>query len=51
MEKSATFVYKINIEALFRFQEIPPEGDPSSKVQEFQEILPRLLVLQVLVDV
>jgi AraC-like DNA-binding protein len=43
MEKSATFVYKINIEALFRFQEIPPEGDPSSKVQEFQEILPRLL--------
>lgn len=28
---------------MFRFQEIPPEGDPSSRVQEFQEILPRLL--------
>jgi len=43
MEKSPRFVYKINIEALFRFQEIPPEGDPSSRVQEFREILPRLL--------
>jgi len=43
MEKSPTFVYKLNIEALFRFLEIPPEGDPSSRVQEFQEILPRLL--------
>ncbi len=43
MEKSPRFVYKINIEALFRFQEIPPEGDPSSRIQEFQEILPRLL--------
>ena len=28
---------------MFRFQEIPPEGDPSSSIQEFQEILPRLL--------
>jgi AraC-like DNA-binding protein len=28
---------------MFRFQEIPPEGDPSSRVQEFQEVLPRLL--------
>lgn len=28
---------------MFRFQEIPPEGDPSSRVQEFREILPRLL--------
>ena len=28
---------------MFRFQEIPPEGDPSSRIQEFQEILPRLL--------
>jgi len=28
---------------VFRFQEIPPEGDPSSRIQEFQEILPRLL--------
>jgi AraC-like DNA-binding protein len=28
---------------MFRFHEIPPEGDPSSRVQEFQDILPRLL--------
>ena len=28
---------------MFRFQEIPPDGDPSSRIQEFQEILPRLL--------
>ena len=28
---------------MFRFQEIPPEGDPSSRIQEFQEVLPRLL--------
>lgn len=28
---------------MFRFQQIPPEGDPSSRIQEFQEILPRLL--------
>lgn len=28
---------------MFRFQEIPPEGDPSSMIQEFQEVLPRLL--------
>ena len=43
MEKSPTFVYKLNIEEVFRFQEIPPEGDPSSRIQEFREILPRLL--------
>jgi len=43
MEKSPTFVYKINIEGMFRFQEIPPEGDPSSRIQEFREVLPRLL--------
>lgn len=43
MEESPTFVYKLNIETMFRFQEIPPEGDPSSRIQEFQEILPRLL--------
>jgi len=36
-------VYKLNIQAMFRFQDIPPEGDPSSRIQEFQEILPRLL--------
>ncbi len=28
---------------MFRFQEIPPEGDPSSRVQEFEEIQPKLL--------
>jgi AraC-like DNA-binding protein len=28
---------------MFRFQEIPPDGDPSSRIQEFQEVLPRLL--------
>jgi AraC-like DNA-binding protein len=28
---------------MFRFQEIPPEGDPSSRIQEFDEVLPRLL--------
>ena len=28
---------------MFRFQEIPPEGDPSSMIQEFEEVLPRLL--------
>jgi AraC-like DNA-binding protein len=28
---------------MFRFQQIPPEGDPSSRIQEFQEVLPRLL--------
>lgn len=28
---------------MFRFQEIPPDGDPSSRIQEFQQILPRLL--------
>jgi AraC-like DNA-binding protein len=28
---------------MFKFQEIPPEGDPSSRIQEFQEVLPRLL--------
>jgi AraC-like DNA-binding protein len=28
---------------MFRYQEIPPEGDPSSRIQEFQEVLPRLL--------
>ena len=28
---------------MFRFQDIPPDGDPSSRIQEFQEILPRLL--------
>jgi AraC-like DNA-binding protein len=43
MEKSHRFVYKLNIVLMFRFQEIPPEGDPSSRIQEFQEILPRLL--------
>ncbi len=43
MEKPPIFVYKINIAAMFRFQEIPPEGDPSSRIQEFQEVLPRLL--------
>ena len=43
MEKSPRFVYKINIASMFRFQEIPPEGDPSGRIQEFQEVLPRLL--------
>jgi len=28
---------------MFRFQQIPPEGDPSGRIQEFQEVLPRLL--------
>lgn len=28
---------------MFRFQEIPLDGDPSSRIQEFQEVLPRLL--------
>jgi AraC-like DNA-binding protein len=43
MEKSPRFVYKINIVIVFRFMEIPPEGDPSGRIQEFQEVLPRLL--------
>ena len=43
MEKYPRFVYNSNILLMFRFQEIPPEGDPSSRVQEFQEVLPRLL--------
>jgi len=43
MEYSVSFVYKINIRIMFRFQEIPPDGDPSSRIQEFQEVLPRLL--------
>ncbi|MEA3461791.1 MAG: helix-turn-helix domain-containing protein [Bacteroidota bacterium] len=43
MEKSPTFVYKTTNPRMFRFHEIPPEGDPSSRIQEFQEILPRLL--------
>ena len=43
MEKSPTFVYKTNNSRMFRFQDIPPEGDPSTRIQEFQEILPRLL--------
>jgi AraC-like DNA-binding protein len=43
MEKSPRFVYKTNIRSMFRFQEIPPEGDPSGLIQEFQEVLPRLL--------
>jgi AraC-like DNA-binding protein len=43
MEKLLRFVYKSNILLMFRFQEIPPEGDPSSRNQEFQEVLPRLL--------
>ena len=43
MEKILRFVYKSNILFVFRFQEIPPEGDPSSRIQEFQEVLPRLL--------
>ena len=34
---------KQTLTQLFRFQEIPPEGDPSSRIQEFQEVLPRLL--------
>ncbi len=36
-------MYKINIVQMLRFQEIPPEGDPSGRIQEFQEVLPRLL--------
>ncbi len=28
---------------MFRFQEIPPDGDPSVRIQEFEEVLPRLL--------
>jgi AraC-like DNA-binding protein len=43
MEKYSRFVYKTNILQMFRFQAPPPEGDPSSRVQEFQEVLPRLL--------
>lgn len=43
MENSPRFVHKTNIRHMFRFQEIPPEGDPSSMIQEFQEVLPRLL--------
>jgi len=43
MEFLLRFVYKSNISFVFRFQEIPPEGDPSSRIQEFQEVLPRLL--------
>ena len=43
MEFLLRFVYKSNIPIVFRFQEIPPEGDPSSRIQEFQEVLPRLL--------
>ena len=43
MEFLLRFVYKSNIPFVFRFQEIPPEGDPSSRIQEFQEVLPRLL--------
>lgn len=43
MEKSPRFVYKTNIAFMFRFQEIPPEGDPSGRIQEFQEVLPKLL--------
>jgi AraC-like DNA-binding protein len=43
MEKIIRFVYKSIILLMFRFQEIPPEGDPSSQIQEFQEVLPRLL--------
>jgi AraC-like DNA-binding protein len=43
MEKSPSFVYKTNIAPMFRFQEIPPEGDPSGRIQEFREVLPRLL--------
>ncbi|MDF1575402.1 MAG: AraC family transcriptional regulator [Bacteroidales bacterium] len=43
MENSLSFVYKPTISSMFRFQEIPPEGDPSGRIQEFQEVLPRLL--------
>ena len=43
MEKSLRFVYKTTKTSVFRFQEIPPEGDPSGRIQEFQEVLPRLL--------
>jgi AraC-like DNA-binding protein len=43
MENLLRFVYKSNIHLMFRFQQIPPEGDPSSRIQEFQEVLPRLL--------
>ena len=28
---------------MFRFQEIPPDGDPSVRIQEFSEMRPRLL--------
>lgn len=28
---------------MFRFQEIPPDGDPSVRLQEFEDVLPRLL--------
>ena len=28
---------------MYRFQDIPPDGDPSSRIQEFHEVLPRLL--------
>ena len=43
MQKTFSFVYKTNIILMFRFQEIPPKGDPSRRVQEFEEVLPRLL--------
>jgi len=43
MEKLLRFVYISTIPNMLRFQEIPPEGDPSSRIQEFQEVLPRLL--------
>ncbi len=34
---------KQTLSFMFRFQKIPPDGDPSSRIQEFQEVLPRLL--------
>jgi len=34
---------KQTLAQMFRFQDIPPDGDPSSRIQEFQEVLPRLL--------
>lgn len=43
MQKTLRFVYKSNITGLFRLQEIPPKGDPSSRTQEFEEVLPKLL--------
>ncbi len=43
MQKTFRFVYKTNITSMFRFQQIPPKGDPSSRIQEFEEVLPRLL--------